>query len=115
MATVIETQAYLDETKTPGTMTPALAKAALVSFLPKGSKIVRQAAVWRELAELAELSETDAELVGKFEAIIDNAKTFERLMNDIRRHMRDLVITYRVRQEQDDDFRAMAATKGYNT
>ena len=54
MPTVPETQTYLDETKTPSTINPGLAKAAMVSFLPKGAKIVRQATVWRELAELAE-------------------------------------------------------------
>ena len=113
MATVQETQDYLDEAKTPSTGTPAQAQAAIRAFIAPGSKMMRQAVLWRELLETSELVEPDEILLGKYEECRQKFMAMERIMTDVRGKMTDLVGAYRQWQELDAEMRTIAQGLGY--
>jgi hypothetical protein len=113
MATVAETQAYLTEAKAPTYGTVAQARTALKGFINPTAKMMRQAATWRELIEIAELSEPDVELRADMLALLQKIMAMERLVQQIRKGMHELAITHKAFSELDTAFRVKAAALGY--
>lgn len=100
-----ETQAYLDEFKTPSIKTPAAANVAIKAFAPNVGEMAQQIALFSSLALEAEIAEPDDDLnqmIGSLRATMGNLTDRLRLLNDYNATVRSL---WKTAAEMDADIR----------
>jgi len=113
MPTNADTQAYLGETKTPTTITPAQANAATKVYSDKIGDAARQTALQVKLLQTAEIAETDVGLRQQMEEGFQKLNALARAEANLQREMRAAVLTYREFLDWDSRFRAIATPLGY--
>lgn len=113
MATVAETQAYLDEAKSPSLQTLGDMRAALKAFATEYSKFERQVAYLSQRLKDAEITEPDPEVVGKFEIGFQKLGAMRRQISEAERYLRGLYHSGKEFREWDQDLRVICEEKGY--
>lgn len=114
MATVVETQAYLNEAKTPTVIAPAAVKSAIKAWVPNGGKVGQQANLWARLLQDSELEEPDDALSGLYEEAFNIFSAMRRLTGEIELKQRQLIALYKGQfTPLDARMRVIAATLGY--
>lgn len=113
MATVTETQAYLDEAKNPSVIDAAALVIALRAFAPTAGDVIQQSGRLARLLQDSELIEADAQLVGKYEEIFQKFQAMRRVAGEIERSTRALINTWRDWSKLDAELRVRASELGY--
>jgi hypothetical protein len=113
MATVIETQAYLDEAKTPAVISPAEVEAAVKAFVASGAKVGQEAQLLARLLQAVAIAEPDAGLRGLMEEGFQKVGALQRESRTAETALRNVVLILREFSEWDARFRAKAAELGY--
>lgn len=113
MATVTDTQAYLNEVKAPTVIGGATVRTATRNYVEAVGDMERQVALFAKLLQAAEMAEPDDVLRGQFEEGFQKLGALARQANEIERLMREVVRTYRDFKEWDVRVREIAAPLGY--
>jgi hypothetical protein len=113
MATVSETQAYLAEAKIPSVVATVAVRGATKLYATTVGDMERQAALFAQLLQSAEIAEPDDALRGRFEEGFQKLGALVRQANEIERQMREVVRTYREFKDWDTRLRELAGSLGY--
>lgn len=85
-----DTQAYLNEAKTPSVQTFLQLRNALQGFIVDVSRAAQQGDVYREISQSAEFTESDPDLIQYYDAVQRHCATISRVTAEIVRAMRQL-------------------------
>ena len=108
-----QTQAYLDETKTPSIVTLAEAKAALLAFAPEIGKLARQCAVYQEKMYGAVVAEADDGLVDALDVAQRELETLNSAVGQVISLLRQSHEFGKRFKVADDEVRVVASPLGY--
>ena len=113
MATVTETQTYLDEVKTPSVIGPGVVNNAFKALVSPVGAASQQVASWAALLQASEMTEPDGSLVGNYEMLFQKFGALVRELEVVRHASRDVVRSYRDFLKLDAKMRTEAAALGY--
>jgi hypothetical protein len=113
MATVIETQDYLDEVKAPAVISPADVEAAVKAFVDGGAKVGQEAQLLARLLQAVAIAEPDTDLRGLMEEGFQKIGALQRESRAAETALRNVVLILREFSDWDAKFRAKAAELGY--
>jgi hypothetical protein len=113
MATNADTQAFLDESKTPSIQTLGQAKTAVLAYRPEAGKTKRQFGIYRDLLSGAVIAEDDAALRAKLEEMRAAAIGVETAFDQMREMFEEAMLQGRLFNERDAEARAIATALGY--
>ena len=85
-----ETQAYIDEAKTPSVQTAAQCRDAVRTFLDAVNKSLEQGAVYGRKADAAEMAETDSALDALYKEMAMHGVSLRRVAGEAVRFAREL-------------------------
>lgn len=113
MPTAAETQAFLDESKTPSVATPDVLLAGILAALPMVSNLGQQGSKLQQLVQMAQITEPDASLASAMEVLAQTYGAMVRQYNELQRFLNEAAITVKQWQTYDATVRAQAAAAGY--
>lgn len=113
MATVQETQDYLDEAGTPSILTSDEARAAIKAFVSSGQTLDEQVTLLVRLLQTAEIVEPDDELRGLFPEGFNKLGAIQREVANASEALRRVVAILREYDEFDARLRNAAEAAGY--
>ncbi len=113
MATVMETQNYLDEVKSPTVIAPGAVRNAFKALIQPLGDASQQVAKWAKLLRDSEMSEPDEVLLGKYEETFQKFGALVRELGKVEAASRDVTRSYKDFLALDAEMRAIAAGLGY--
>ena len=113
MATVTETQTYLDEVKTPTVILPGAVNSAFKALIAPVGDASQQVAKWAKLLRDSEMSEPDEVLLGKYEQTFQKCGALVRELGQVENASRDVTRSYKDFLALDAEMRTIAAGLGY--
>lgn len=113
MATVTETQTYLDEVKTPSVIIPSAVNTAFKALIQPVGDASQQIAKWAALLRDSEMSEPDAVLLGKYEEVFQKFGALVRELGQVEAASRNVTSSYKDFLRLDSEMRVIAAGLGY--
>ena len=113
MATVPETQAFIDELNTPTVNTKAQVRVAMKPFQVEVNDMCQQLARTRRLLGESEMEEPSDAIRSKFEGFDDSLRTGERLLTEIHKVIRETERHFRAMVVAENEIKDLAEAEGY--
>ena len=114
MPTDPTTQAFIDEVRNPGAVTPANIRNAIAAFVPQAGKTGQQVERWAELLAAAEIAEPDNDVRAVIEEGFQKIGALRRQRAESERHLRDMARTLvEIQEWYAERFRPAAEAAGY--
>lgn len=109
-----KTQALLDSVKKPKHASRADVDASVIdALMPLITKCHQEAAELQLLVYQARNTEPDADLSGRFEQVLQTARSIQRVAKDLEKSGAELMLCFAQLDRYDADIRSLAVEKGY--